>query len=122
MGIEGDMGRRGYGSKGTWGLKGTWVEGVMDRGDMGLRGHGLKRTYRGEDGMKSYYDCYIFFILLQQWPLVSILFADLVGFTPMCMRLTPMEVVCLLNAIYIIFDELCEKHYVYKVSVYDQCI
>lgn len=27
-----------------------------------------------------------------------------------------MEVVCLLNAIYVIFDELCEKHYVYKVS------
>ena len=53
--------------------------------------------------------------LLQMLPSVSILFADLVSFTPMCKRLKPMEVVCLLNSLFVAFDELCDKHHVYKV-------
>jgi hypothetical protein len=28
-----------------------------------------------------------------------------------------MEVVCVLNAMYVAFDQLCEKHHVYKVSL-----
>ena len=35
----------------------------------------------------------------------------------MCSRLRPMEVVCVLNAMYVAFDQLCDKHHVYKVSV-----
>lgn len=46
---------------------------------------------------------------------VSILFSDIVSFTPMCSRLHPMEVVCVLNALYVAYDELCEEHSVYKV-------
>ena len=46
---------------------------------------------------------------------VSILFSDIVSFTPMCSRLHPMEVVCVLNAMYVAFDRLCEIHHVYKV-------
>jgi guanylate cyclase len=41
---------------------------------------------------------------------VSILFADLVGFTPLTNRLTPAEMVELLNEIYSHFDSLIEKH------------
>ena len=52
----------------------------------------------------------------QVLPSVSVLFSDIVSFTPMCSRLRPMEVVCVLNAMYVAFDQLCEKHYVYKVE------
>ena len=50
---------------------------------------------------------------------VSILFSDVVSFTPMCSRLRPMEVVCVLNAMCVAFDQLCDKHDVYKVCVVD---
>ncbi|ESO91873.1 hypothetical protein LOTGIDRAFT_121720, partial [Lottia gigantea] len=46
---------------------------------------------------------------------VTILFSDVVGFTTICSRISPMEVVCLLNAMYTKFDQLSEKHNVYKV-------
>ena len=51
----------------------------------------------------------------QEFKSVSILFSDIVSFTPMCTRLRPMEVVCVLNAMYVAFDKLCEVHHVYKV-------
>lgn len=48
---------------------------------------------------------------------VSILFSDVVTFTEICSRITPMEVVSMLNGMYSIFDELTERNNVYKVSV-----
>ncbi|KAK7068741.1 Soluble guanylate cyclase 88E [Halocaridina rubra] len=47
---------------------------------------------------------------------VTILFSDVVTFTEICSRITPMEVVSMLNAMYSIFDDLTEKHKVYKVE------
>jgi Adenylate cyclase, family 3 (some proteins contain HAMP domain) len=47
---------------------------------------------------------------------VSILFSDVVTFTEICSRITPMEVVSMLNAMYSIFDTLTERNRVYKVS------
>lgn len=47
---------------------------------------------------------------------VSILFSDVVTFTAICSRLTPMEVVSMLNAMYSIFDTLTERNGVYKVE------
>ncbi|XP_068208177.1 soluble guanylate cyclase 88E isoform X2 [Palaemon carinicauda] len=47
---------------------------------------------------------------------VTILFSDVVTFTEICSRITPMEVVSMLNAMYSIFDNLTEKHKVYKVE------
>ncbi|XP_050738004.1 soluble guanylate cyclase 88E-like isoform X2 [Eriocheir sinensis] len=47
---------------------------------------------------------------------VTILFSDVVTFTEICSRITPMEVVSMLNAMYSIFDKLTEKHKVYKVE------
>jgi len=47
---------------------------------------------------------------------VSILFSDIVTFTEICSRITPMEVVSMLNAMYSIFDTLTERNKVYKVT------
>ncbi|XP_040155399.1 soluble guanylate cyclase 88E isoform X2 [Anopheles arabiensis] len=47
---------------------------------------------------------------------VSILFSDVVTFTEICSRITPMEVVSMLNAMYSIFDTLTERNNVYKVE------
>lgn len=47
---------------------------------------------------------------------VSILFSDVVTFTEICSRITPMEVVSMLNAMYSIFDNLTERNNVYKVE------
>ena len=46
---------------------------------------------------------------------VTILFSDVVGFTRICSQISPMEVVSMLNAMYTQFDQLSEKHEVYKV-------
>ncbi|XP_034183036.1 guanylyl cyclase at 88E [Osmia lignaria lignaria] len=47
---------------------------------------------------------------------VSILFSDVVTFTEICSRITPMEVVSMLNAMYSLFDTLTERNRVYKVE------
>ena len=48
-------------------------------------------------------------------PMVTILFSDIKGFTTVCSRCQPMEVVGMLNRLYTRFDNLIEKHNVYKV-------
>lgn len=58
----------------------------------------------------------ISFFLLQMFNSVSILFSDVVTFTEICSRITPMEVVSMLNAMYSIFDTLTERNRVYKVK------
>ncbi len=47
--------------------------------------------------------------IAEQFNEVTILFADLVGFTPLSARLKPIELVNLLNQIFSIFDELAER-------------
>lgn len=47
---------------------------------------------------------------------VTILFADIVGFTPLSARITPTELVNLLNEIFSKFDELTEKHGLEKIK------
>lgn len=54
-------------------------------------------------------------MLLQVFPDVTILFSDVVKFNEICIHITPMQVVDMLNEIYIVFDTLSEKHNVYKV-------
>ncbi|CAI8042962.1 Soluble guanylate cyclase 88E, partial [Geodia barretti] len=53
----------------------------------------------------------------QEFNSVSILFSDIVSFTPMCTRLGPMQVVCVLNSMCTAYDRLCEKYNVYKVEM-----
>lgn len=50
---------------------------------------------------------------------VTILFSDVVTFTEICSRISPMEVVSMLNAMYSIFDRLTEQNGVYKVSPFN---
>lgn len=50
------------------------------------------------------------------FPDVTILFSDVVKFNEICIHITPMQVVDMLNEIYIVFDTLSEKHNVYKVT------
>ena len=48
---------------------------------------------------------------------VTILFSDVVGFTHICSRIEPMQVVAMLNGMYTKFDQLSEAHEVYKVNI-----
>ncbi|XP_043208813.1 soluble guanylate cyclase 88E-like [Amphibalanus amphitrite] len=47
---------------------------------------------------------------------VTILFSDVVNFTEICSRISPMQVVAMLNSMYSIFDRLTEFNQVYKVE------
>ncbi|MGD2183062.1 adenylate/guanylate cyclase domain-containing protein [Lusitaniella coriacea] len=47
---------------------------------------------------------------------VSILFADIVGFTPLSARLKPIELVTLLNQVFSSFDELAERYGLEKIK------
>jgi adenylate cyclase len=54
--------------------------------------------------------------LAQQFPEATILFADIVGFTPLAAQIRPLELLNLLNQIFSIFDQLAEKHGVEKIK------
>lgn len=47
---------------------------------------------------------------------VAVLFADIVGFTELATRISPIELVDLLNQIFSIFDKLAEKHQLEKIK------
>ncbi|ELS30752.1 MULTISPECIES: adenylate/guanylate cyclase domain-containing protein [Pseudanabaena] len=47
---------------------------------------------------------------------VSVLFADIVGFTELSSNMSPTEVVGLLNRIFSIFDNLCDRHKLEKIK------
>ena len=50
------------------------------------------------------------------FPEASIYFSDIVSFTALAGESTPMEVVTMLNDLYLIFDSTIAKFNVYKVS------
>ncbi|MBD1804286.1 PAS domain S-box protein [Microcoleus sp. FACHB-SPT15] len=54
--------------------------------------------------------------LAQQYTEATILFADLVDFTPLCAQMPPLELLNLLNQIFSVFDQLAEKHGVEKIK------
>lgn len=55
-------------------------------------------------------------IIADNFPEVSVLFADLVGFTRLSARISPEDLVTLLNEIFSAFDRLAEKHGVEKIK------
>jgi adenylate cyclase len=59
--------------------------------------------------------------IADQYTSVSILFADVVGFTPMAAKLTPMELVDLLNQVFLCFDGLIEKYDLEKIKTIGDC-
>ncbi|MGI0483954.1 adenylate/guanylate cyclase domain-containing protein [Pantanalinema rosaneae CENA516] len=54
--------------------------------------------------------------IAEQFDEVTILFADIVGFTPLSAQIKPTELVNLLNQIFSAFDELTEKHRLEKIK------
>lgn len=54
--------------------------------------------------------------IAEQFDEVTILFADIVGFTPLSTRMKPTELVNLLNEIFSAFDELTEQHGLEKIK------
>jgi len=51
----------------------------------------------------------------------SVLFADVVGFTPMAATMTPLRLVNLLNDVFHCFDDLVEKHDLEKIKTIGDC-
>src|SRR5262249_15959791 len=51
----------------------------------------------------------------------SILFADVVDFTPMSAAMTPLELVALLNEVFSFFDTLAEKYDLEKIKTIGDC-
>eukprot|EP01135_Chromosphaera_perkinsii_P010925 Nk52_evm9s2284 gene=Nk52_evmTU9s2284 len=56
------------------------------------------------------------FVVPETFQEVSIFFSDIVGFTNICGRLQPLEVVDMLNRIYTVFDTITEPYDLYKVE------
>ncbi|XP_064640098.1 adenylate cyclase type 2-like [Lineus longissimus] len=52
---------------------------------------------------------------------VSILYADIVKFTPLTASLTPMELVHALNQLFGEFDQLAERHDCYRIKILGDC-
>ncbi|KXZ44778.1 hypothetical protein GPECTOR_62g893 [Gonium pectorale] len=52
---------------------------------------------------------------------VTVLFADIVGFTSMCNELEPLQVMAFLNGLFTRFDSLCDIYGVYKVETIGDC-
>ena len=55
-------------------------------------------------------------IIADRFDDVSVLFADLVGFTPLSARLSPTELIELLNRVFSGFDELAARHKLEKIK------
>lgn len=55
-------------------------------------------------------------MIADRYEMVSVIFADIVGFTPLAESMNPEELVDLLNQIFSAFDDLCEKHGLEKIK------
>jgi len=59
--------------------------------------------------------------IAQEYPIASILFADIANFTPLSEKLTPTELIMLLNELFSEFDRLVEHHGVEKIKTIGDC-
>jgi len=54
--------------------------------------------------------------VVERYNIVTIFFSDIVGFTSLCGDMRPIQVMKMLNELYMEFDKIVEKHGVYKVE------
>jgi guanylate cyclase len=59
--------------------------------------------------------------IADQYSAASILFADIVGFTPMAADMTPMQLLHLLNDVFQCFDDLVDKYDLEKIKTIGDC-
>jgi adenylate cyclase len=59
--------------------------------------------------------------IAQEYPAASILFADIVNFTPLSERLTPTELISLLNDLFSEFDQLVDHYGLEKIKTIGDC-
>merc|ERR1719301_162698 len=52
---------------------------------------------------------------------VSVLFADLVGFTSYSAQVDPFKVMVFLNDLFQVFDGMCDEYNVYKIETIGDC-
>lgn len=55
-------------------------------------------------------------MIADRYEMVSVIFADIVGFTPLAESMNPEKLVDLLNKIFSAFDDLCEKYGLEKIK------
>ncbi|XP_038673541.1 adenylate cyclase type 8-like isoform X1 [Scyliorhinus canicula] len=60
-------------------------------------------------------------IYVHQYQDVSILFADIKGFTNLSMTLTPQELIHMLNSLFAQFDDLSEEHNCLRIKILGDC-
>lgn len=71
-----------------------------------------ERLKQGQDNANVVYSK----IIVDKFPDVTVLFADIVGFTSISSRISPESLVVFLNELFSIFDNLVEKHGLEKIK------
>jgi len=62
---------------------------------------------------------YCFFsYILQVFDNVTIMFNYMVGFGDVCSSAKPMDIVKIINSVFILFDQITDRYNVFKVSVH----
>ncbi|XP_047008322.1 adenylate cyclase type 4 isoform X2 [Ictalurus punctatus] len=77
---------------------------------------GLSRTFTGPDNKPNFHNLYV-----KQHKDVSILYADIVGFTSLASTCTPEELVIVLNKLFGKFDDLAKKNECLRIKILGDC-
>ncbi|XP_026990835.2 adenylate cyclase type 4-like [Tachysurus fulvidraco] len=77
---------------------------------------GLTRTFTGAENKANFHNLYV-----KQHKDVSILYADIVGFTSLASACTPEELVVILNKLFGKFDDLAKKNECLRIKILGDC-
>ncbi|XP_060772979.1 adenylate cyclase type 4-like isoform X2 [Neoarius graeffei] len=77
---------------------------------------GLSRTFTGTDNKPNFHNLYV-----KQHKDVSILYADIVGFTSLASTCTPEELVVVLNKLFGKFDDIAKENECLRIKILGDC-